>query len=672
MLPDRVRLAGGLACVLALSAEWGRGAEGGPFPPPPPTSELALRAPDGRLEQAFARARSWALSLVVTNGYVAHDPEPRVMHALTPDRAADLTRPLYDRDAKGEWIKAVDPRNGLEGYRASKPVPAYWGTYAPSTRPNTQGTPWSGRECFCARDIAHSVVGAHLLGLDRENLAMLRLFAKGANENTFGNNYGWPKWSYSFFGEPFYMDADWRELAMPYDIGLRCWELYRWTGQPDYLRDEDMFRFQLNLHTKFQDLPEADRTPLVSQTSKTFWDLQDQNGNGIAEEHIQLATYWEDNNDKVRLIEAGDSFSNQVRSLENLARVLEARGEPDRARPYQDRAAALRRLFHEKWYSHPDRLYIRAFDETGAPRVNWGHESSFLMLADNLTDNGPRAAAYADFIAEQLFRYGINIEATTYLPEIFYGRGRNELGWYWLQHVVKYLGPDNAGPYPETAFLLVSNVVTGLMGLQGEMQEQAFRTTPRLTAALPWAEIDHVPVGSSDLKVRHDGNTKTTATLNRGPNLTWCAGFLGIHPQLKVNGRAMAAKPRLLQGLMVSEIRVPLARGATVVVEVPAEEPGYVALGDLAATSTRGAWSKDASPRNNGSELLLLGWRAFERGLSAQPEAAATYALDGGFSRLTAMAGLDSGSAAGGAGRLTIKVDGKEVFNSGILKAEND
>jgi hypothetical protein len=68
-------------------------------------------------------------------------------------------------------------------------MPCYWAGYA-------------FRTAFYSRDYCHQAVGAHLLGLQRENLAMLQAFAASA---TAGRKW-YPLWALNFDGSPFKLD----------------------------------------------------------------------------------------------------------------------------------------------------------------------------------------------------------------------------------------------------------------------------------------------------------------------------------------------------------------------------------------------------------------------------------------------------------------------------------
>ena len=595
---------------------------------PPRQSGLQLSSGNKTLEEGFAWAKQRALGLVVTDGYVGRDKDP--LHRVDKH---------YDRDDSGNMI----PVDG--GWKASKPLAAYWGTYAPPTA----GFPWTprddkesapGRECFCARDISHAVVAGHLLGLDRENFTMLRLFAEGANHND--HNPYWPKWSYSFFGDPFYMDADWRELAAPFDVAQRFHMLYLWSGDPQWINDPEIFTFQTNLHTKFMETADA-------------------NHNGIADEHIQLATYWEDNADK--FIEASDSMGCQYQALIGYAKTLEARGDKTGAALYQQKAADLHAKFHHDWYDWAQRRYIRGFAADGSFKTNWGHEASFFVPIQLLGDQGPRTSEHLDFIQYSTYLEPINIEATTYYPEAFYKHGRSELGWYWLNFDIK-----SRNAYPEVAFLIVSNTVAGMLGVSADAPQRRVFTVPRLAAEIPWVQVDNIPVGKNTVTIRHDGNDKSSLKNISGETLTWQAEFYGYSANLLVNGKSKPAKSRELNGRTVASCEVILKAGESATVQIPPRNPGYVMLGELAPASATTEIFRNVSP---GGKVLMLGGKAWFAGISTRSNNIITYQLGGKYSRFSARIGIDGESGDGGSVGYRFFKDDKLILDSGVMKGSS-
>ncbi|MCY6354160.1 NPCBM/NEW2 domain-containing protein [Clostridium sp. ZS2-4] len=613
--------------------------------------KIELTSGNQFLQDSFQWAKDRTLSLVVPanasqadNPWVFHDKDPRV----TEHYPFKETNPgsIWKTD---QLLKTYDP--SVVGSNPKPTVESYWGTYAHN--PESLNKPqweWNdGRECFCTRDICHQALAGHLLGLDNANWSMLKLFAKGANENT--SNPYWPKWSYDFFGDPYYMDADWRELPAPLELGEKLYEQYLWTGDRKWVDDPDIFQYHTNLHTKFME-------------------NQDINNNGIADETKQLATLWEDNSDK--FIEAGDSAGCQYQALLAYSKVLEARGDTANASKYLQKANNLRDKFNKEWYSKDTQRYIRGFRKDGTYRDNWGHEGSFFMPMKEITDMGPRNEKYLDFILKSEYDKQLGTEAKTYLPEVFYKYGRNAAGWHYLKQSMK-----SRNIYPEVAFTCISNTVCGMMGLQADSPNHRVATIPRLTSEVPWVQIDNIPVGNNSLKLRHDGTRKSTMTNNSGDQITWEAQFYGLYEKLNVNGELKTAQTKKLNGQIISYVTVTLNAGDTATIETSnssANGLGYEYLSDINWKSVNGQAQKDISASNNSNGMLMINRIAYSKGIGVRAESSGNtiiYDLNNQFSRFTADIGLDDASKGLGSVEFKVLADGKEVYNSGIISGNN-
>ncbi len=109
------------------------------------------------------------------------------------------------------------------GQGSAKYIPSYWAGYT-----------W--RTAFYSRDFCHQAAGAHLLGLQEENLSMLRAFANSA---TAGRKW-YPLWALNFDGSPFKLDyagdsSFVREVPAVFELVEQCYRQFLWTGNPAYL-----------------------------------------------------------------------------------------------------------------------------------------------------------------------------------------------------------------------------------------------------------------------------------------------------------------------------------------------------------------------------------------------------------------------------------------------------
>lgn len=528
----------------------------------------------------------------------------------------------------------------------------------------------SDRE-FCVRDVAHHMEGAHLLGLDRENWSMMHLFAQGANRRV-AQDYYWPRWHYPYTGK---VEEDrscqWRTLPAPFDMAWRCYEQYLWTGDDRWINDPEMFTYYTTLHTKFME--------------HQNWD-----SNGVADELVQLASYFEFPDAGEKLIEAGDAIGCQYQALLAYSNILKRRGETAGAQAYRAKANHLRAHFETHWFDAATGRYIRGFDRFTAFRSDWGHENSYFMPMTLITDQGPRTAAYLDFIEESIAREPLNIEATTYLPEVFYKHGRNETGWKYLSQVMK-----SRHSYPEVSFTCVGNTVSGLMGVRPSAPDKAVATLPRLPKEITWVEVDHVPIGANDLLVRHDGNRKTTVRNNKGPAITWRACFSGNFRQLRLGKAMQPAEVTTLNGKTIASVTVTVGPGDVVTVEAhgtlgadlpPPPSPRLEAETPPAAPSPGTSYLSDMKWRYGASaggrpikldadhegKPITIGGIIYPKGISVYETTAIRYDLHRQYARLLCDIGLADRAEGHGSVEFVIYGGGKTsslLYSSGIIHA---
>ncbi|PFV39489.1 NPCBM/NEW2 domain-containing protein [Bacillus cereus] len=575
-------------------------------------NQIIITSDNEMLTNSFNKAKKWALNLDAT-----------LPDIITVRKIAGCPTPN---------IGCEDPRV-KDKYNVKPLIPAYWGAYL-------------NREAFYTRDIAHQANAGHLLNMDEQNFSMIKTFAKGANTNKI-NPY-WPKWSYDFFGDPYYMDADWRELPAPFELVQRSYEQYLWTGDHRWIDDPDLFNYYTNTHTYFMN-------------------SQDQDGDGVADETKQLATYWEDTN--TRLFEAGDAIGSQYQALLAYSNILRERGDAQNAELYLNKANNLRTTFEKNWYSNTDNTYIRAFKmDSNNKKVgltSFGHENSIFMPLKLITDQGTKTATYLKFIHESILKNDINIEAKTYLPELFYMHGQNDWAWHWQKDIM-----NSNNTYPEVSFLIISNTISGLMGIQPDAPHNKVDTVPRLTNDISWVQAEHVRIGNNDLMIQHNGNTKTTLRNNTGPDFTWDAQFYGDYSQLLVNGNLQNTKKKNLNGKTVSYVSVPVREGDTITVKVPTPPSVYTEylsnLKWVSAKSDFGTVNKDKSVIGN---LLKLNNETYSKGIGTHANSEIVYLLNKQCDTFTADIGIDDEITNSGNGSVIFQVygDGNKIFDSGIM-----
>jgi hypothetical protein len=362
---------------------------------------------------------------------------------------------------------------------------------------------WAGltdRPMFYSRDLAHQMLGAHLLGLDEENLAMLRHFAASSTEAR-----GWyPLWAFHFDGTPaaidYHSDNDFvREIPAPFELVEKAVEQFRWTGDERFLRSAELARFMENTMTVFVDAHDPRHDGVAGERGSGHIFAGTATYNEVAEPpYLQVAA---------------DGIASQWAAHRSLG----ALGEGRFAAWNSDRAHQLDEAFSGEWWLPVEGHYAAGFTEAG-PAAHFGLESTWFPAVKGIMRADDRAAAHLDFLTSALTpNPPRNIEACTYLPEAFlsYGRDETALGW------IRYLAGSRAD-YPEVPFTHVAHVAAGLTGIEPGQRPGSVSTRSHLPAG-EWLEVRGVAIGDSVIGLRHDGREATELWVAAGPGVSWTA-----------------------------------------------------------------------------------------------------------------------------------------------------
>ena len=405
---------------------------------------------------------------------------------------------------------------------------------------------------YCQRDFVHQIDGAALLGLHRENLAMLRCFAAHQTKAR-----GWfTLWEINYDGSPMacdYRDDEnfWRNTAGMFDLLYGAFRMHRWTGDSSLVQDPLLQGFYARTVNEFVAEHDRNGNGIVDASSANGW--------GIACTYNELPG--------VVLAESADSLGNQRRAFEAYAHFLRTKGDQNEAQAWTAKAERLKRVFNDTWYDAAAGRYRIGFDHPQRRPVSaFGYETSWFIPYTGLCEPGPRATAYLDFIHNRFqAKPSANIEAWTYLPDVFYSWSQNERGWQYFKHVL-----DSRSSYPEVSFTAISHIATRIMGIEPNAHGRSVSTLGRLPVEVAWVELNHVPMGQNDLFIRHeDGNGATTVANNSGPDINWEALFPGTHPVIQVDGTPTAAVASMVNGVPVSGVSVALKSGQRRVATVP-------------------------------------------------------------------------------------------------------
>lgn len=433
-------------------------------------------------------------------------------------------------------------------------LPCYWGGY-------------NFRSAFYSRDICHQVVGGHLLNLDIENYTMLGEFAKTAT----AERKWYPLWALNFDGSPFKLDyrsdTDFvREVPAAFELVEKAYQLYRWTGDKQYLQDETLWNYYTHIVNEFIEWHDQRQPNGVAE------------GDGSGDIFRGVATYNEGRG--IPLVEAGDGIACQFRALEAFAWMAKARGEVVRFREYAQRAENLKNYFNTQWSVKPGtKRLVRGYNRHGEALTNWGKENSWFMLLKNIAEPGARTEKYLDFVnksARSKKGRPVNIEARSYLPETFFNNHRNKEGWQWLKDMIEHIDlrfpvdqTTGHGNYPEISFVIISNVVEGLMGVLPDAPDRQISTLSRLPGEIPDLTVNNISVGAALFSVSHLGTNQSVLCYQSGVGTyRWQARFYGHHPMIRVNGNTLKAQHQHWNGAYISYVEVEVKPGEIIQVKV--------------------------------------------------------------------------------------------------------
>ncbi|MFJ8038993.1 carbohydrate-binding protein [Kitasatospora sp. NPDC096147] len=512
-------------------------------------SRVPVKAGDS-VEIAFESGSAWVnVDDLMLSPAAPADP---VVTSSDPKVAA-----LFDwaKRKANSWVQVpgtTGPLNVDEGQPGGSGSATYESSY------------WAGyahRSAYYSRDMAHQVAGASVLGLNDENLTMLRAFAASATPE---HKY-YPVWALNFDNQT-YLSIDYynpnnfvREVPAAFELVEKADKAYRWSGDSAYVNDSALWDFYRHGTKEFIELHDGAKPNGVAEGT----------GNGI---FSGSASYEELGND--HFAEAGDSIGSQYQAFLAMAALAGSKGDSALAAQYTQKAADLKSYFNSTWSgSGSGSAMIRGYSTSGTSTTGWGKENSWFMPMKKITTPGARNDAYLDYIDQQASGAGKpdNIEAVTYLPDTYFTYNRNDTAWKWMQYVYDrrddkhpVLQQGNNGDYPEVSFTLVSQTVEGLMGVEPDAPARSLATASHLPTGMGWLKIDNLRLGANSLSLRHDGATRSTLTNTSGPDTyTWEARFPGTVSSITVNGVARPVSTKTVDGTTYSYTTVAVAPGTT-------------------------------------------------------------------------------------------------------------
>ncbi|MFB9309160.1 hypothetical protein BJY17_001378 [Agromyces hippuratus] len=354
------------------------------------------------------------------------------------------------------------------------------------------------RSGYYLRDFAHQAVGAQLLGLARHNAAMLESFVRSATPE----HGGWPVWALNFdrvtplaidYRGP---DRFVRELPAVFELVELVHVLYRWTGDRSLLEHQRFWRRTM--------------TDFVAAHDRSFPNgVAEADGPGIFD---GAASYNE--RPAGPLLEAGDAFAAQYAANRHAARLESALGEDEASDRFASAADRLAAVFAADWGAADGATgrLVSARDADGLPLREWMKEATWFPPMKGLVDGDhPARSAVLDRIdraSRALETRPRNVEALSYLPELFLRHGRPDTAFEWMRtvydardapHEVAAQGPN--GDYPEVSFTLVAQIVAGFLGLEPDAPTRTVTTRPALPRGIARLAAHDIPFGGGAISI---------------------------------------------------------------------------------------------------------------------------------------------------------------------------
>lgn len=490
-------------------------------------------------------------------------------------------------DATFKWAKA----NALTYVQTNADasfIPSYWAGYG-------------FRQAFYGRDTVHQMLGAHLLGLGKENLSMMKTFAASA---TSARKY-YPIWAFDFSGNISSKYGDYaddtvfvRELPTPFEMVEKSYQQYMWSANSEWINSPTLTQFYNNTVTNFVQNHDANNNGIADDIGINIW--------------LGAASY---NEFGEKLREAADALGAQYQAYLAYSKIMALKGQTTTAQTYNTKASQLLTAFRQDWWSSADGHYIigkssfdrdlfpvvyeldsngariQAVDSDGRPmfdtsgnpiwkenellthqtqdtskwvrKSGWAKETSFFIPLKLISEPGTKTTQQLNHISSNI-NMG-NIEAYTYLPEVFWPHGQIEAGWKWLQHYA-----DSRDNYPELSYTYIGHLVGLMGGVSPNAPSHKVNTLPALPKSIAWLNMNALTVGAHTIDVVHTGNAQTTLAHKAGNStLSWRAQFSGAASKIYVDGISVPVTQFDAPSGKVSYADVSMAIGRTATAQVP-------------------------------------------------------------------------------------------------------
>ena len=419
------------------------------------------------------------------------------------------------------------------------------------------------REAFCMRDFSHQAIGAEILGLSKHNYNMLLKFAQNISKEKDYCTY----WEINRYDKPAPVDYEndkdfWYNLPSNFDVTFSAFRLYKWTGNVEYLENQDLKNFyaiSVNEYVDHWDLGSEE----ILQRNRSMLLEGDIESSRFGNKR-GIPTYNEGGRGETLI--GIDMTASIIAAYKAYSEMLMLRGEEMESNKYKEKAKREQDFLDEFWWDDDKNEYrsILYEDETFDYFMVGTNQAflHYLLYFEAISDHQK--------IKSIVNKYELNfgqliVELKSYLPIIFYENGHHEQA---NNMIVDLCSIENQRrDYPENSYAVIADLTRGLMGVDVNAISNTFSTLPRLEEE-DWAEMRNIPLLSNKVTVKHYGKSKTTVTNVSGESVKWSAQLQGSHENLYVNGKKISSDVKDKNGQPYSYFVITLNKGDEVTVSV--------------------------------------------------------------------------------------------------------
>lgn len=373
-----------------------------------------------------------------------------------------------------------------------------------------------GRNAFCMRDVSHQCIGAYYLGLKDYNKNMMGKFAASISEAKDWCGY----WEIDKDDKPakadYRSDKDfWYNLPANFDVMSSCLNLYKLTGDKDYLCAEPFKTFYQKSVTDYPARWDSDADGIMDSPAKNRF--------------RGLASYYEAS--RKPIFTGADLVAAQANGYQVYAEIQKLCGKPELASGMISKAEKIKQTFDQIWWDGKNQ---RFYSYKGADG-NFGSETItgillYILRFDLVTDKDKRTKTLAI-----LRSGGENVEENSYLSSFYFKHADPEFAYKKLLAMTDSTVPRR--DYPEVSYAVIDAVVEGLMGISLNAPNDELSTCPNLVPEVDWVSVENIPWKEGSVSVKHTGQNSTELMLNSATPIFWNAIFKGDQKNLWVNGK---------------------------------------------------------------------------------------------------------------------------------------